>query len=415
MQMNKKPKVSIIIPVYNGEQYIRESIDSALAQTYENCEIIVVNDGSTDATENIVKEYGEKLSYYKKENGGVSTALNMGIRHMTGQYIQYLPADDMLHPEKIEKQIEAILKSGNEMTISWTGWNLNYSDKKVKKEVPMPYVYNDKQLYTKDVFPVILGMINTVTVLFNKKYIEKVGVFDESLTTSQDYDMWFRIYKNQTTIYIDEPLVDYRVHEQQGTQADPQFIKNCVDLAKKMIFSLDKEQIIDIFENEYRYLCYMMEHYLTLDWMECYEEMKQRLCALEEPAEVEMQCKKLEVFLKKEGQCSDIILYCAGKNGKRLLRNLNARGIKVSKFSDGDKTKYGTMIDGVECVAPDSLDKEKSHVIVTKDYPADVVEVLREQGFQHVDTYENIGSRVQYSMPIKKKMLEMKQFMEDIK
>ena len=78
------PKVSIVIPVYNGEDYVNEAIDSALAQTYENCEVIVVNDGSTDNTEAIVKTYGNKIRYFSKENGGVSSALNVGIEHMEG-------------------------------------------------------------------------------------------------------------------------------------------------------------------------------------------------------------------------------------------------------------------------------------------------------------------------------------------
>ena len=85
------PKVSIVIPVYNGEDYVNEAIDSALAQTYENCEVIVVNDGSTDNTEAIVKTYGNKIRYFSKENGGVSSALNVGIEHMEGEYFQYLP------------------------------------------------------------------------------------------------------------------------------------------------------------------------------------------------------------------------------------------------------------------------------------------------------------------------------------
>ena len=304
--MNKKPLVSIIIPVYNGEDYLRESIDSALAQTYDNCEVIVVNDGSTDASEEIVLSYGDKVRYYTKENGGVSTALNLGIKNMSGEYIQYLPADDYLHPTKIEKQIEAILKSGDEMSVSWTGWNLNYSDiHKIEKCAMIP-AYNDEKLYTNDVFPVILGMINTVTVLFHKKYIEEVGYFDETLFTSQDYDMWFRIFKNRTSLYIDEPLVDYRIHSKQGTQEDPMFIKNCIDLANKMISNLDMKQVEAMFEKEYRYVYYMMDHYRSLGWTECYERMKQRFYNLEEPLEVQKQCEELANFFKEQGKKLDI-------------------------------------------------------------------------------------------------------------
>ena len=104
------PKVSIIIPVYNGANYVAEAIDSALAQTYKNIEIIVVNDGSRDdgATEKVVLSYGDKIKYIAKENGGVSTALNRGIAEMTGEYFSWLSHDDAYTPEKIENQVALI-------------------------------------------------------------------------------------------------------------------------------------------------------------------------------------------------------------------------------------------------------------------------------------------------------------------
>ena len=104
------PKVSIIIPVYNGANYMREAIDSALNQTYKNIEVIVVNDGSTDngETEAIALEYGERIRYFKKRNGGVSSALNYGISKMTGEYFSWLSHDDVYSPEKIRHQIESL-------------------------------------------------------------------------------------------------------------------------------------------------------------------------------------------------------------------------------------------------------------------------------------------------------------------
>ena len=103
-----KPLVSIIIPVYNGGNYLSEAIDSALNQTYENIEIIVVNDGSQDdlKTEQIALSYGERITYVSKENGGSSSALNVGIRTMKGEYFSWLSHDDLYLPEKIEKQVE---------------------------------------------------------------------------------------------------------------------------------------------------------------------------------------------------------------------------------------------------------------------------------------------------------------------
>ena len=133
-----QPRVTIVIPVYNGAKYMREAIDSALAQSYENVEVIVVNDGSTDQTEEIALSYGDRIRYAAKENGGVSTALNMGIACMTGDYFQYLPHDDLLHPDKIKLQIEAIQASGDEMTIAWSGWNqlLEPEHKMIPAQIP---------------------------------------------------------------------------------------------------------------------------------------------------------------------------------------------------------------------------------------------------------------------------------------
>ena len=102
------PKVSIVIPVYNGSNYLREAIDSALAQTYKNIEVIVINDGSNDngKTDKICKSYGKRIRYFKKENGGVSSALNMGIEKMEGEYFSWLSHDDVYLPRKIETQIK---------------------------------------------------------------------------------------------------------------------------------------------------------------------------------------------------------------------------------------------------------------------------------------------------------------------
>ena len=95
-------KVTIMIPVYNGSNYLKEAIESALAQTYKNKEVVVVNDGSTDdgKTAAIAKSFGNKIKYYEKENGGVSTALNLGIKKATGDYICWLSHDDLYYQNK---------------------------------------------------------------------------------------------------------------------------------------------------------------------------------------------------------------------------------------------------------------------------------------------------------------------------
>ncbi len=144
----KNPKVSIIIPVYNGSDYVAEAIDSALAQTYFNYEVIVVNDGSKDnnATDKICRSFGKKIRYYQKPNGGVASALNFGIKKMTGEYFSWLSHDDLYYPEKLAKQIK-FLKKQTKNTICYTDYDLvdSYNNliRNVKITPPKEYLISN--------------------------------------------------------------------------------------------------------------------------------------------------------------------------------------------------------------------------------------------------------------------------------
>lgn len=403
MNPNINPKVSIVIPVYNGADYVNEAIDSALAQTYDNCEIIVVNDGSTDHTEEIVKSYGDKVRYFSKENGGVSSALNVGIEHMEGEYFQYLPHDDLLHPDKIEKNIKAIQQSGDEMSIVWSGWNYNYMDGRGLVKHHMLFRYADKEKLTNSVFPLLFSLVNTVTVLINKKYFDKIGQFDLKLYTSQDYDMWFRTFIDQKTLYLDEPLIDYRMHKQQGSQADPEFIRNCITMSEYMVSNLSEKQIISMFGCKYRFLYYMLDFYRYQNWIDSYENLYRQIQNCSEPEEGIRERIELRKHLKTFGYNeNNIVLYCAGKNAKNLLWELNAREIPVRALSDSDKNKTGSIINGVMCIAPQNIEYDKDLVIVTKDDPEEVMSILHEKGIQHIVSYEEIGNIVYHTCPTKR-------------
>ena len=126
--MSKLPLVSIVIPVYNGGNYLKEAVDSALNQTYRNIEILVVNDGSKDdgKTEAIALSYGDKIRYLKKENGGVASALNMGIRNMKGEYFSWLSHDDLYYSEKIEKEMQAVQSLADKTTVVQCEYDFYY-------------------------------------------------------------------------------------------------------------------------------------------------------------------------------------------------------------------------------------------------------------------------------------------------
>lgn len=401
----KQPKVSIVIPVYNGEMYMREAIDSALQQTYENIEVLVVNDGSQDHTEEIALSYGDRIKYFSKKNGGVSTALNLGIEKMSGEYFSYLPHDDTLRLDRIEKQIEAILREGDETSIAWSGWNYFYQ--KTGKVVPfrMPFQHSDKDI-TKGIYPLLFGLLNTVTVLMPVKYFETAGKFDPFLYTSQDYDMWFRVFRGRKTIYVDEELVNYRMHEEQGSQADGEFIHNCEKLSKKMLDSLTKNEMEKFLGSEYLFYYYMLRYYQETGWQGCLEHIVEKFRDAKEPMEGVDTRRELQRYLLGCIRTDRVVLYCAGANGRKLLKELEYRGIEVSAFCDSDTQKQGTDIDGKRCVSIDELKKTESVILVTNDDAGKLKKELVRKGLKNLITYEECAPLLYRTIPAKERVLK---------
>ena len=130
------PKVSIVIPVYNGANFLTEAIDSALSQSYRNIEIIVINDGSDDGneTDKIARSYGDTIQYYHKKNGGVASALNLGIQKMTGDYFSWLSHDDVYDNKKIGTQIDYLKKRGSKEIITFSNFKQIDSESRVINE-----------------------------------------------------------------------------------------------------------------------------------------------------------------------------------------------------------------------------------------------------------------------------------------
>ena len=220
--MNKKnPKVTIVIPVYNGSNYLKDAIDSALAQTYNNLEIIVVNDGSNDEgkTKAIAESYGDKIIYLEKENGGASSALNLAIKKMTGDYFSWLSHDDMYYPNKISRQVEELQKY-NDKTILFSNYDyINPEGNKIKS------VYlNHKLLQEKPDYAVLKSNIGGITLLIPKEAFEEYGEFDLTMRCTQDYDMWFRMLNSYTFVHMEDILAMTRIHSLQDSNTSPRML-----------------------------------------------------------------------------------------------------------------------------------------------------------------------------------------------
>lgn len=209
------PKVSIVIPVYNGADFLAEAIDSALAQTYKNFEIIVVNDGSNDdgATERIALGYGDKISYYAKANGGVASALNTAIGQMSGDFFSWLSHDDLYLPQKLEREMEAFLSQGDAKTIVYSDFGVFTESPEKAVDVALRHIEPEQFRY----WITIENALHGCTLLIPRAAFSAIGVFDESLRTTQDYDLWFRMAKEYRFVHIPEVLVKARNHAGQGS------------------------------------------------------------------------------------------------------------------------------------------------------------------------------------------------------
>jgi len=209
------PLVSIIIPVYNGANYMREAIDSALAQSYKNVEILVINDGSKDngATQEIALVYGDKIRYIYKENGGVATALNVGIKEMKGEYFSWLSHDDKYLPQKIQAQVDFLQTQEHKEIVIYTD-GLYIDDKsEITSEfkVPLFPVAHFRPIFCMG------GIMSGCSLLIPRKCFDVCGDFNPKLRTTQDYDMFFRISEKFTFVHIPHAYTLSRKHEEQDS------------------------------------------------------------------------------------------------------------------------------------------------------------------------------------------------------
>ena len=199
--------VSVVIPTYNRAELVLKAIDSVLCQTYKNIEIIVVDDGSTDQTAQELAVYGDRICYLYKENGGVSTARNHGIRHCKGELIAFLDSDDIFLPDKIAKQVSFIdenpgfgLVLCDYYFIDMNGCRTGQSNRRV--DLPRNGWIIDSILLSPFLVP--------SSVLVEAKLLYQVGLFNEGLKTAEDIELHLKLGRITQIALISEPLVEYR-------------------------------------------------------------------------------------------------------------------------------------------------------------------------------------------------------------
>jgi glycosyltransferase involved in cell wall biosynthesis len=202
------PRVSVIIPTYNNARLVTQAVESALAQTYADVEVIVADDGSTDNTQAILAGYGMKIKIIHQENGGPATARNSGFRASRGDYLLFLDSDDLIPPDKLKLQV-SFLETQPDFGLVYSAWQqINEDGTRVLGEVrPNKQGQVLKEILRRDLF------FFPGAAVIRRECLEQVGPFDESLYGCEDADMWLRLARAGYAFgYIDLPLFQYRFH-----------------------------------------------------------------------------------------------------------------------------------------------------------------------------------------------------------
>jgi glycosyltransferase involved in cell wall biosynthesis len=231
-----KPLVSIIIPLFNGEKYIEETLKSALNQTYSEIEIIVVNDGSTDRGAEIVKRY--PVTFIQQKNKGISGARNLGINAAKGDFIALLDQDDLFKPDKIELEVK-FLNDHPEYCMVYTpeerfgsGELVNRISKHHVGRTVEGNLFID--LYRRN-------YITPSSTLIRRSILDITGFFDESLAVCEEHDLFIRIAYNGMIGFIGQPLVEYRWHgENTSSRLSRLMPFNEFKIYRKYLFMLKK-------------------------------------------------------------------------------------------------------------------------------------------------------------------------------
>lgn len=240
-----KDLVSVITPCYNGEKYIGETIESVISQTYKNWEMIIIDDGSKDNSESVIKKYAEKdprIKYFKQENGGSAAARNNGIRRADGQYIALLDADDIWLPEFLKKQI-SFMKRKKVICVACSYDHIDDSSKPILKTTIVKPVITVKNMR-------IMNQIGCLTGLYDCSKYGKVYLKEKLKSLRDDYAYWYDIVALEgKACGNQEVLARYRVLGNSTTGNKKKLIK----VQYKFYRTYLKENLIEALFNTFRW------------------------------------------------------------------------------------------------------------------------------------------------------------------
>jgi|SRR5215471_15712208 len=238
-KVQSAPLVSVVIPTYNNARFLPEALDSLLGQTFRDFELIVVDDGSTDDTLEVLKPYRHLIRYLRKENGGPASARNLGIRHATGDLIAFQDADDIWLPDKLRLQID-YLREHSEIGVVFSDVTFFGAERRETCCVKQRFSPKAGMTFENLFHDHFVGMS---TVVVRGSCLDEVGLFDESLIGAEDYNLYLRLAKKFQFGFLDEPLIKKRLHDDNLSNNLEQMLHDELANLKKIAALFPEEHI----------------------------------------------------------------------------------------------------------------------------------------------------------------------------
>jgi glycosyltransferase involved in cell wall biosynthesis len=225
-----RTKITVAIPAYNAEPWLRETLDSVLAQSFPAHEIIVVDDGSKDGTEEVARSFGDRIRYIKQPNQGVSAARRMAILEATGDWIAFLDSDDLMAPEKLEKQV-AVIEATPSLVVVYSAFTYLYGDGTTSVAPVFP---------AQNLWPALRYRtpILPSTSIVRRSALEEIEAFKGWTNTGEDWQLWFclvRRYGKDAFRDVPESLTFYRSWENSASKNFKRFARGTLDLVDNLL------------------------------------------------------------------------------------------------------------------------------------------------------------------------------------
>ncbi len=313
-------KVSVIVPTYNYGRFIEGCLNSIFSQTFKDFEVIVVDDGSTDGTGEIIKSYPRPVRSIYQENRGLPAARNRAIEASQGEYLAFLDSDDLWLPEKLGEQVR-IMDGDRELGIVFSDASAFDGEKIIRESI-----LEEESICTGHCFARLFmgNFLVMPTVMIRKSCLRQTGLFDETLPVVADYDLWLRISAFFRIGFVDRPLAMYRVHPSNMSKDFCRLLEDEIRVVQKVI-ELYPEKVKKLGKKVNMRLSSLYDQY-GLEWVEKGEIGRATRCFLRAILEWPLSMRSFYYFMAT----------LTGKRGFETLREFKRSWLRLNRQVNRD-------------------------------------------------------------------------------